>query len=57
MSYRLFIEVSAEKDIEEAFAWITGESRSSAIKWYRELLEAIETLKMFPERCPLAPEK
>jgi len=56
MNYKVIIEPHAEKDIENAFYWIAEHSRSSAEKWYRNLMETIISLEKFPDRCPKAME-
>ncbi|MDZ4850369.1 MAG: type II toxin-antitoxin system RelE/ParE family toxin [Pirellulaceae bacterium] len=55
--FRLTILPSAEVDIEWTFAW-WGENRSmeQATRWYSEIFKAIQSLRDFPERCPIAPE-
>lgn len=56
MKYQIIIETPAVKDLEKAFLWIAKDSRTNAVKGYRGLIEAFQTLDTFPERCPLAPE-
>lgn len=47
---------SAERDLSEAYEWIAEREPDAAVRWYNRLLEAIYSLDVFPERCPLAPE-
>jgi toxin ParE1/3/4 len=54
--FRVRITRAAERDIEETWSFIAHDSRSAADKFVRRLEEQIETLEMFPERCPLIPE-
>lgn len=56
MKYKIIIESPAIEDMERALSWIVSRSRASAIRWYRDLVEAIKTLETFPKRCSLAPE-
>ena len=56
MKYRLELTAQAEAEIEEAYRWIREDSPSRASAWRQGLLETAQTLKTFPERCPLAPE-
>ncbi len=54
--YQVIILPSAERDIGEAYEWLAEQDAESAIRWYNRLLEAIFSLEIFPDRCPLAPE-
>lgn len=55
--YRIDITPSAEADIEQNFDWwSTNRSAEQANRWYFNIFNAIETLREFPDRCPLAPE-
>jgi plasmid stabilization system protein ParE len=54
--YRLILQPAAEKDIEAAFRWIQDQSPSRATQWLNGLMQAIESLTVFPLSCPLAPE-
>lgn len=53
---RVIITPSAERDIEGAYLWIAERDVEAATRWFNRLLDVIETLEIFPERCPLAPE-
>ena len=55
-AYRLILQPAAETDIEDAFRWIQEQSPARATKWLNELMQAIESLAVFPLSCPLAPE-
>ena len=46
----------ADANLEEIYLRIREDSPSRAAKWRKGLLRAAETLDLFPERCPLAPE-
>jgi toxin ParE1/3/4 len=54
--FRVRITRTAERDIEEAWAFIAQDSPEEAEKFVRRLEEQIETLERFPERCPLIAE-
>ena len=54
--FRVRITRTAERDIEEAWAFIAQDSPEEAEKFIRRLEEQIQTLERFPERCPLIPE-
>ena len=41
----------------ERHDWVAENSPERADKWYRGLFEKIKTLKTFPNRCPVAPER
>jgi plasmid stabilization system protein ParE len=56
MTYRVITQPSAEAEAEEIFRWIQQGSPGAAVRWYRGLREAIESLEQNPQRCPLAPE-
>lgn len=42
--------------MDEAYRWIAERAPDSAVKWFNGLEAAIQTLKDFPQRCPLAEE-
>ena len=54
--FRVRITRTAERDLEEAWAFIAQDSFDEAEKFVRSLEEQINTLERFPERCPLIPE-
>lgn len=49
---------SAEQDLEALFLYIALEYKSplAARRHYHAIVNAIKTLEIFPERCPLVPE-
>lgn len=55
-TYQVIIKPTAEKDLEERFLQIREDSPENALRWYLNLIEAIEALAFMAERCPLAPE-
>ena len=56
MKYRVLITNKAWNDIEQAFLWLAARSPEAAERWRGALLEVIDSLQQFPERCPRAPE-
>lgn len=54
--WRVVIEGSAERDIEEAYLWLAERAPDAATRWFNSLYNTIASLETFPERCPLAPE-
>jgi len=56
MSYRVIVETPARIEIEEALTWMSQHSPERAALWYFDLEEAIDSLRNFPARCPLASE-
>ena len=56
MAYRVEISPLAVSDIEDAYLWLSEQSRPAAARWYHGLRKAIESLETNPERCSLAPE-
>jgi toxin ParE1/3/4 len=55
-NYIINIKPTAEKDIEQRYQQIALESPQNAVKWYFDIVEAIQTLNQMAERCPIAPE-
>lgn len=54
---RVVIEPRAAIEIAKHAAWIESQgSPESALRWMDAIGAAIESLRSFPERCPLAPE-
>lgn len=57
MTYHIIIEPTAERGIRESVRWLTEQaSPHVAAKWFNGLIQAIDTLKTFPARWPLAAE-
>jgi plasmid stabilization system protein ParE len=54
--WNVIVEVAAQQDIEEAYLWLWERDLNAAEGWFNTLYDTIESLEMFPERCPLAPE-
>lgn len=43
-------------DAENYYLWLKSESEDAANKWFKGLVEAINSLEVFPNRCQIAPE-
>ena len=56
MNYEIDIRDSALEDLDLARRWISRGSASRAESWLNGARAAIETLRSFPRRCPIAPE-
>jgi len=54
--YKIKQTPEALADTDEAFTWIHEKSPEAAVRWYKGLLDAVESLRQFPERFPLVPE-
>ena len=54
--FHIILLPEAIDGIERAYQWIESASPQRAHKWAKGLMEAIYSLKIFPGRCPLAPE-
>ena len=54
--FRVLVAAPAEAEVEEAYCHIRKDSPANAAKWRTGLVEAAESLRNFPERCPPAPE-
>ena len=50
------VEASARVEIAQAYLWLAERSPDDAERWFNRLYATIESLELFPERCPLAPE-
>lgn len=55
-TYSISIKPTAEQDLEKRFLQIREDSPDNALRWYTNLIEAIEALSLMAERCPIAPE-
>lgn len=56
MKYRVILQPPAIDDIEQAYLWIKEQAPDAADRWFRGLMQAIDTLESFPHRCGLAEE-
>ena len=55
--FRVRISRGAQRDIDEIWTFIARDSVSEANKFISQLESQLKTLRRFPERCPLIPEK
>jgi plasmid stabilization system protein ParE len=56
MAYRVEIAKSAEAQLEELYQRVVERAPSQGTAWFNRLEEAILSLDLNPERCPIAPE-
>ena len=58
MTYHVFIQPRAEREIQMAALWILGQSKSraTALRWARNLRTKIATLRTSPQPCPIDPD-
>jgi plasmid stabilization system protein ParE len=56
MIRRIIVQPFAEVEIEEGFQWLSDQSPDRAATWVAGLRKAIDSLRTFPRRCPVAPE-
>ena len=54
--YQTILAPRALTEAEAAYAYIARDSHRAAERWFADLLEAVECLSRFPQRCPPAPE-
>jgi plasmid stabilization system protein ParE len=57
MSYRVVIQPPAKLDIDAAFIYLAQRAPRAAERWVNGLEDAILSLRMFPRRCAIAPER
>ena len=57
MNYSIEITPQALNDIEAAYRWIANNLGTTFVKqWYLDLTKAIDSLKVFPNRCAIVHE-
>lgn len=56
MVYRVDISAPALNDTRNIFEWLSEGSETRADEWLRDLLQAKDSLKELPNRCPVTPE-
>ena len=56
MAYLVKITARAQRDLALLYGEINAEHSDAALKWYRNLEEAILSLEHQPNRCPVTPE-
>jgi plasmid stabilization system protein ParE len=52
--YRIDIAPEVGREIEDIYLYIAEDSPFDAARWYFAIYDKIQTLKQFPNRCPLA---
>ena len=56
MAYLVNVTGRAQRDFAHLYGKIDAENADAALKWYRGFREAILSLEMQPNRCPVTPE-
>ncbi len=56
MKRSVLLTARAERDLGEAYAYISRGSPANALRWLDEMEAGIGSLAAFAERCALAPE-
>lgn len=57
MKYRVVVTPEAQAGIRESFRYIYERAPLNAARWLQGLLDEMDTLERFPERCPRARER
>jgi len=57
MAFQVDVTDAAKAQIRQAYFWHKQNFSTLADSWLDGLLNALDTLKQFPNRCPLAPER
>jgi plasmid stabilization system protein ParE len=57
MEYSVLLETRAHDDMLAIAAWIARDSRAEAERWMQRLWNGVESLRSFPERCPITREE
>ncbi len=56
MAYRVELTLRAQRDLVDIYERISADDSVTAARWFNGLETAIDTLRRFPQRCPIAPE-
>ncbi len=56
MAYLVELTARAEQDLNHIYELISADDSVAAALWFNGLEAAIDGLKRFPRRCPVAPE-
>jgi plasmid stabilization system protein ParE len=56
MPHTIVVLPEARQDADRIFDWIEQRSPDGAQRWYAALFATLDSLKVNPERCGLAPE-
>ena len=54
--YQVLIHPDAENELDHAYRHIAADAPERAVRWRKQLLKKVQSLKTFPDRCPKAPE-
>jgi len=57
VTYRVVVPPHVQSELEQSYRHIAAHAPDRAIDWYNDCLDAIESLREFPMRCPLMDEK
>ena len=56
MTYQVRVHRIARLDLRDAYEWAHERAPSTVDRWFDRFREAIRSLELHPERCPLAAE-
>jgi toxin ParE1/3/4 len=56
MAYLVEVTLGAQRDLIDIYERISADDSVVAARWFNGLEAAIDTLELFPRRCPMAPE-
>lgn len=56
-TYRVIVTPESENDLRTAYRYIRRNAPKAAREWMRQARQSIKTLRNYPERCSLAPER
>ena len=54
MEYRVEFSSRARKELEDVFEWVEARAPIHGPRWFARFEREIDSLKTFPERCPVA---
>ena len=56
MAHEVRITARALREIDQALKWLSDRSRTAALRWHEQLLDAVCSLENNPHWCGRAPE-
>jgi len=57
MAFRVETTQKAKRDLEAILDWLLAEEAGdTGLRWFRDLIQSVESLSQLPRRCTLAPE-
>ncbi|MBC7785801.1 MAG: type II toxin-antitoxin system RelE/ParE family toxin [Burkholderiales bacterium] len=56
MKYAVIFTRTAERESHEVYRWLRDHTEQHSAEWYYGFYDAVQSLEIDPERCPLAPE-